>query len=66
LGKKSSIVAILGACLQAGHEVKIPPARRHDHIPENEPVKPIDFGVNLIFAASTSGFQSQSQVVKIK
>jgi hypothetical protein len=40
--------------MHAAHEAQMPPFRRQEHVPENEPVLAGDLGINWVTAAATT------------
>lgn len=47
-------VMLLAFGLHAAHEIQLPPCRRQEHVPENEPVLPGDIGFNLVMVTNTT------------
>jgi|GEM_PF-6111012 len=52
--RKIAYATMMGLGLHAGHEITLPPHRRHEHGPEQEPVLATDMGATFSLRAATT------------
>lgn len=53
--RQTAYIGLVGLAFHVGEAPLVPPYKREEHVPEQEPLRASDTGVNMIVTAVTSG-----------
>jgi hypothetical protein len=61
--KETACVGLLSVAFHVGHAPFVPPYKREEHVPEQEPLRASDMGINMVVTAVTSGSTIQNGAI---